>query len=105
MEKVRDRDVQHLQSEIRQLRNQQYLTSTAGVTITFVILALLIDPRFSGDDAARFGISIAFIVTITMLFVIGWRQRKLIAIISSYIRVIGGSYWEDDFRKFTTQYR
>lgn len=97
------RDVSHIQSEIRQLRNQQFLVSTAALTLFGIVATWLFrkGPVNSGDQLSRIALETILIILLFFLFYWGWRLRNLIIILSTYLRVQEWSYWERDYTEFT----
>ncbi|MEA5508719.1 hypothetical protein VB715_02975 [Crocosphaera sp. UHCC 0190] len=100
------RDVNHIQAEMRQLRNQQFLITTAGLTIFGVVTSWIIkaDSPLSGTKDVR---SVHFLLEsllLTILFILFlWSQqlKNLLATLAAYLRTRGWSYWEVDYKKYT----
>jgi hypothetical protein len=97
------RDVSHIQSEIRQLRNQQFLVSTAALTLFGIVTTWLFQkgPVAPGDQLARTASEAILIILLFFLFYWGWRLRNLIVILHLYLHIQGLSYWERDYAEFT----
>jgi len=104
-------DIKKLQSEMQQLRNQQFLLGTASIT-AFALSAWII-PRptmisnnYSLEISNNYSLELPALASVAILILLGlmlsWTRIlwEIMCIISYYIELRSASEWETDFRDF-----
>ena len=101
-----NRDVTHIYFEIRQLRNQQFLITTASLTIFGVITGWISTNNLSPEGTqdvglARFVLCGSLLVTLFVFFYYLRKLQDVIHALSTYLKVRKWSYWEYDYENYT----
>lgn len=100
-----NRDATHIQSEIRQLRNQQFLLSATALTLFGVVATLLLRGDIGTPPTATVGhqrsvLAFVLLILLFILFVLLRRILNLILVLSAYLRAQGWSQWEVDYNEY-----
>lgn len=104
------RDATHLQSEIRQLRNQQFLLSAAALTLFGAIATILLRGDIETPSTATVGyqrsvLAFVLLVLLFVLFVLVKRILNLILVMSAYMQIRKWSQWEVDYSVYSGKAR
>jgi hypothetical protein len=96
-------DILKLHNEANQLRNQQFILTTVALTVvgfsSWMIPSLKGGPK---SELLQLTVTVFLQFLLAILFIWSIALRRLIGIISAYLKVKKASDWEIDFYKFST---